>query len=59
MKKMLKAEIEFIKFSAEDIITTSGPVSGGQFNFAPKTETIPIQGSPAELHSFGGFEYNQ
>ena len=44
MKKLLKPEMEFIKFNTQDVITTSGC---GQINFNDKTEVDPEPGSPA------------
>lgn len=43
MKKLLKPEMEFIKFNSQDVITTSG----GQLNFPGKDEVNPEPGSPA------------
>lgn len=62
MKKLLKPEMEFIKFNTEDVITTSGgdtPAGGGKFNFPyGGTEVTPDSGSPANQKDWGEPTFN-
>ena len=63
MKKMLKPEIEFVKFNAEDIITTSGeagPVSDPSKNlFSKDPSNIETDNTNKSLtKSFTGLSWN-
>ena len=48
MKKMVKPEIEFIRFNAEDVITTSG--GGGELNVVKfATTSTPVTATEADV----------
>ena len=52
--KMLKSEIEFVKFNTMDVIMTSG----GQIPLNSDPETTPDENSPAEDKKYGGWGFN-
>lgn len=60
MKKLLKPEMEFIKFNTEDVITTSGenPVGGGDTYNTGTNQYGDTTNDAKESKDFGGLDWN-
>ena len=58
MKKLVKPEIEFVKFDMQDVITTSGGGDGSVYNFATGSTTPSTPESINENQNFVGLGWN-
>ena len=54
MKKLLKPEMEFIKFNTEDVITTSGE----KVDLASKNATADDANGKANTQEYTGLQWN-